>query len=296
MRNNHQATGFLFQMETALWLILLGAAAMVYWPALEYMVDMWRIPLYGGADYSHGPLLPFVSIAALWIHRKAFADASKKTSAWGVALVVVALLLHWIGVRSGFLRLSLVSLLMLLWGSGLALYGGSVARLLLFPVGYLAFCIPLNILDGLSFRLRIMAAILSNGILSGLGVASRRVGTAIHYTAGGSFAFDVADPCSGIRSLLALTALAAAYAYFTQKTARGKWLLFLCAIPIAVVANVARIISVALVAQFWGQDAALHLYHDYSGYIVFGVATLLMMAAGHLIAMSRWGHKTKVIS
>lgn len=274
--------------ESSLWLIVLASATLIYWPALKYMVDMWHVPVYGGVDYSHGPLLPLVSLYTLWCRRDQFRLASKAISFRGISVVAAALALHWIAIRGDLFRLSLVSLLLFLWGCGFALYGAAVARLLLFPVGYLVFCIPLNVLDTFSFQLRIAAAILSNGILNGIGIASQRIGTAIHSAAGGAFAFDVADPCSGIRSLLALTAIAAAYAYFTQDTAWRKWILFLFSAPIAIAANVARIVSIAVVAQVFGQDAALKLYHDYSGYIVFTVAVLLLMLGGRLVSRRPW--------
>jgi exosortase len=271
--------------ESALWATVLAAAAFLYWPALDYMIGMWHVPVYGGTDYSHGPLLPLVSLYALWSRRANFRAVAKAYSLWGVATILFSLLMHWVGMRSGLLRLSLFSLILFLWGCGLSLYGAAVARMLLFPIGYLVFCVPLNILDGLSFKLRIAASVCSNEILNGLGLASHRAGTAIYSTGAGGFAFDVADPCSGIRSLLALMALAAAYAYFTQHSFWRKWALFLCAVPIAIAANVTRIVSIAMVAQVFGQDAAMRIYHDFSGYIVFGAATLFLLGAGRVISV-----------
>jgi exosortase len=104
----------------------------------------------------------------------------------------------------------------------------------------------------------------------------------------------VADPCSGLRSLLAMTALTAVYAYLTQRTLLRKWLLFLASIPLAIVGNMARITTVALVAQAFGEKLALGIYHDYSGYVVFSVAITLMVALGGLLNLdyevmwSRW--------
>ena len=102
--------------------------------------------------------------------------------------------------------------------------------------------------------------------------------------AGGGFNFDVANPCSGIRSLLALTALTAAYAWFSQDKQWKKWTLFLAAVPLAIAGNVFRILTIAIVAHFLGQEAAMGLYHDYSGFIVFSAAVLLMVAFGHLLS------------
>jgi exosortase len=247
------------------------------------MIGMWRLPVFEGADYSHGPFLPLVSAYALWRGRHALLAAPRRRCGWGLALVAVMLAIHWVGARGEFHRLSLVSLIGLLWGGALYLYGPAVARLLAFPIGFLLFCVPLNILDAVSFRLRLIAAALSTETLNGLGIAALRSGSAIYSAAGGRFAFDVADPCSGIRSLLALTALAAAYAHFTQDRVWKFWTLLALSVPIAVLANVARVVTLALVAQAWGVDAAMKLYHDYSGYLVFVVATLLLTSAGGLL-------------
>jgi exosortase len=176
--------------------------------------------------------------------------------------------------------LSLFALIMMSWGIPYYFYGWKVAKLLIFTCAYLIFCIPLNFLDTISFPLRIFAASASTGLLNGLGIEAERTGSAIYSGAGGGFNFDVADPCSGIRSLLAMTALTAVYAYFTQKTLLTKWILFLCAVPLAIIGNMGRITTIALVAQAFGERLAITLYHDYSGYVVFAVAIGFMVAIG----------------
>jgi exosortase len=177
-------------------------------------------------------------------------------------------------------RISLFALILLTWGVPFFLYGWPVAKLLIFPCSYLIFCIPLNFLDAIAFPLRLLATKASVAMLNGLGIAAERSGSAIYSSAGGGFQFDVADPCSGLRSLLAMTALTAVYAYLTQKTLIKKWILFLASVPLAIAGNIARITTVGLVAEAFGQKAALGLYHDYSGYVVFSVAIILMVAFG----------------
>ncbi|MCX7591036.1 MAG: exosortase/archaeosortase family protein, partial [Kiritimatiellae bacterium] len=190
---------------------------------------------------------------------------------------------HWVGVRAQLTRLSLLSLIILLWALPLYLYGLDMARHLVFPCAYLIYCIPLSFLDHLTFPLRLIASAIAAFLLNGLGIETVRKGTAIYTMAAGGFNMEVADPCSGLRSLLAMTALTAVYAYFTQRTSIRKVALFLTAVPVAIVGNVVRIVSTGLVAQGFGRDAALRLYHDFSGYVVFGVSVLLITAAGRLI-------------
>ena len=102
-------------------------------------------------------------------------------------------------------------------------------------------------------------------------------------SASGSFAIDIAEPCSGIRSLFAMMALTAGYAYFTQPTLFRRGLLFALSIPIAIVGNACRILSIAAVAEACSSDFATGFYHDYSGYVVFLVSLLLMVATGGLV-------------
>ncbi len=263
--------------------------------ALMWMVDRWNDD-DGTGDYSHGWLVPFVSAAVIWMKRRELAAAPKSVSAVGLSLVVFALLCHWLGAKAQQTRLSLFGLVLLTWAIPFYFYGWKTAKLLIFPCSYLIFCIPMNFLESITFPLRIFATIISTAMLNGLGIAAERSGSAIYSMAAGGFSFDVADPCSGIRSLLALTALTAVYAYFTQKTLLRKWLLFLSSIPLAIVGNIARIVVVAIVAEAFGEQLALGLFHDYSGYVVFSVAIGLMLGIGALLNMNlqelreRWKH------
>lgn len=250
----------------------------------------------GGADYSHGYLIPFVTLGVLWLKRHDLANAPKSVSQIGLAVIIAALMFHWLGAKAQQTRLSLFSIILLFWGVPFYFYGWQVAKQLIFPCAYLVFCIPLNFLDTISFPLRLFAAAASTTILNGLGIAAERSGSAIYSAAAGGFNFDVADPCSGIRSLLAMTALTAVYAYLTQRTLLKKWILFACAIPLAIIGNMARIATIALVAQAFGEQLALTLYHDYSGYVVFGVAIGCMVAIGSALntnyreAWQQWKH------
>jgi exosortase/archaeosortase family protein len=122
--------------------------------------------------------------------------------------------------------------------------------------------------------------------LEGFGADVIRRGTMIA-AENGSFAIDVAAPCSGLRSLFALMALTAAYAYLSQRTWPRRALLFALSIPIAIAGNVMRILSICLVAAVASSEFATGFYHDYSGYVVFLVAIVLMVSAGEIISRYR---------
>lgn len=259
--------------------------------AFVWMVARWNDKQSFGADYSHGYLIPFVSLAVIWHKREDLKSASKQICQLGLVIIIMALMFHWLGAKMQQTRISLISLIMLIWGIPFYFYGWHVAKILIFPCTYLIFCVPLNFLDGLSGPLQQIATSVAHTLLNGLGIECERVGTQLMSP---YFQLNVEAPCSGLRSLLAMTALTAVYAYYTQKTFTKKWLLFLTSIPIAVAGNIGRIISIALVSIAAGQQFGAGLHHDWSGYVLFSLAISLMIAFGRLLKIdykglfSRW--------
>ena len=233
-------------------------------------------------DYAYGMYLPLASLLAVWLRRREIAAASRRVDWRGASAIVLALALHWLGVLAQQPRISMVGLILLLWGLPLLLYGWDLARWLLFPCTYLLLAIPMNFIDSMTAPLRLFATTASGALLNGFGLHVQRVGAGLFSSAGNSFAFNVAPECSGLHSLLAMTALMAFYAWYSQKTLLKKWLLFLCCIPVAVVANICRIILVVFVAAIAGQDTAMGLWHDYSGYPIFLIGIILMLTLDRL--------------
>jgi exosortase len=247
------------------------------------MVSRWSDKQSFGADYSHGFLIPFVSLGILWSRREEIKLAPKQVCLWGLGVIVMALMFHWLGAKMQQTRISLISLILLLWGIPLYFFGWKLAKILIFPCAYLIFCVPLNFLDALSGPLQMVATSMAHGLLNGLGIECERVGTQLMSP---FFRLNVEAPCSGLRSLLAMTALSAVYAYYTQQSFVAKWLLFLASIPIAVVGNIGRIISIALVSITAGQQFGTGLHHDWSGYVLFALAISLMIGFGKLLQIN----------
>lgn len=246
---------------------------------VTWLLNHWG----GGTNYSHGPLIPFIALGLLWWKRKELLAAEVAPMRSGAWVVTLAMAVYYVGVKAVQPRVVTFSLVVLLYGLALTLGGREVFRATFFPVSFLLLMIPMDFLDNeIGLPLRQFVAYMSTVTLNAMGITTMRVGsgTAIHSSV---FQFDVDDPCSGIRSLMALTTVTAAYAYLTQTAQWKRWVLFASAIPLAVLGNLARVISIALVAQVYGQQAALKMYHDYSGYIVFGVALSAMVAFGVLL-------------
>ena len=167
--------------------------------AFMWMVARWNDTQSFGADYSHGYLIPFVSLAVLWHKKKELKDASKKICQIGLYVIIMALLLHWLGAKMQQTRISLISLDFNTMGCSFYFYGWQVAKILIFPCSYLIFCVPLNFLDALSGPLQMIATTLAFNLLNGLGIECERVGTQLINP---YFQLNVEAPCSGLRSFL----------------------------------------------------------------------------------------------
>ena len=235
-------------------------------------------------DLSYGWYVPVFSLYVLWRERKEILASVGSPSAWGVLLAMPFLFIGYLGTCGIQIRFEILGFVGLLMALPLAFFGVATARRVLFPVLFLLFCMPLHsFLDLITIHLRMFAVSVSYSLLHGCGADIVRQGTMLA-SSSGSFAIDVAEPCSGLRSLFAMMALTAGYGYFTQPTWLRRGALFALSVPIAILGNVVRILLIVVVATTCSPDFATGFYHDYSGYVVFLVAVALMVAAGGLVS------------
>lgn len=247
---------------------------------VRHVPDVFNEPL---EDMSYGWYIPLFSLYVLWQERRKIVESLGKPSVIGLLFVLPSLLVGFLGIRGLQVRFEILGFIGLLFGLTWTFFGRRTVGSAIFPIGFLLFCMPLHsYLDLVTIHLRLLAVSIAAGTLQGCGVEIVRQGTMLASPTG-AFAIDIAEPCSGLRSLFAMMALTAGYAYFTQPTWFRRGLLFALSIPIAILGNVSRIFSIVIVAATCSADFATGFYHDYSGYIVFLVAILLMVATGGLI-------------
>jgi len=261
-----------------------------YWQAMGGAGAVLMIWIVGGsinkdweekAYYWSLMLLPLTMAWQVWALRGHLVGQEEPSTTAGPAVVAVAMTMYYLGVKAVQPRVVVVSGIVLLYGLALSFRGRDVFRLVFFPITFLFLMVPLNFLDDVvGFPLRMFVARISTMALNGMGIEAVQRGSGIISPV---FSFDVADPCSGIRSLMALTTVTAAYAYVTQRAQWKRWILFFCAMPLAVLGNLARVISIALVAQVYGQKTATEVYHEWSGFILFPVALAVMVLIGLLL-------------
>jgi exosortase len=260
----HVITGVLFLL---IFLVL-------FWPAFQWMAQRFDAH---DSFYSHGWLIPFASAWLVWQRRSALRAVARPASFAGLALLVPAILLHlvatwWrLGFVSGFAMVAAV------WGLVWTLWGREVVWALRFPLAFLLFMVPLPgvLLLAISFKMKLLAATLATQVLSVIGIAAQQAGSTIHLP-GVSVIVD--DTCSGLRSLISLIALATLWTALLPPSARRreKLLLVAASIPIALAANMVRILVLVLLSAIYGPQVAQGFIHYGSGFVVFGLALAML--------------------
>ncbi|MBU1043380.1 MAG: exosortase/archaeosortase family protein [Candidatus Omnitrophica bacterium] len=191
----------------------------------------------------------------------------------GVFLVIISLLLFILGWRNDYLFIQTFSLIPLLLGMTCYLYGFKVTRLLLFPILYLLLLVPppLGMLDGITLPMRYGSSVASAMILKALHYPVTREGLLL--TIGGHELY-MGAPCSGFRSLITMFSLGLVYVYFIQGRLLKNLILIFSIIPLALVGNLIRIITLCLITYYYGEKVGQGFFHNFSGIIVFMVMIL----------------------
>jgi exosortase len=249
------------------YVIITALLAVIYYRIADKLIyDWYTIP-----DYSHGFLVPLFSGYLIWDKRKTLSATPVRQTWRGVSLIVFAIILLILGVYGVELFTTRMSFIFLMGGLIWTFFGGKMLRELRFPllVLILAIPIPAIIFNHITFPLQLLASRIASDILPMLGVPVLQEGNVIQLPV---MKLEVAEACSGIRSLMSLFALAVFYGYFLERTTTRRTILALASIPIAVAANVVRIVGTGLCVQYWDPDKALGFFHEFSGWVMFVIS------------------------
>lgn len=259
------------------------AAALYFHIAIKLVRDWYMI-----SDNSHGLLIPFFVAFLIWDRREQLKSIPLQPSWAGISLVVLGLFVLVLGVFGSDSFLSRVSFLVLAGGVVWTLLGRPMLgeTKFIFFVALLAIPLPALILNHITFPLQLLASRMASSLLPLAGVPTFREGNVIHLPV---MDLEVAEACSGIRSLMSLFTVAVIYGYFLEKSVARRVWLALASIPIAVAANAARIFGTGLCVQFWDKDKAMGFFHEFSGWLIF-IVSLCMLYLVHKV-MSLVPHK-----
>jgi exosortase len=251
----------------------------IFGPILYYMVLHWSAV----DDYSHGFLVAPLALYFAWERRLDLQRATIRPSWWGLiplALGSLALMIGRLGVELTAMRTSFVLTLI---GIQILLLGREVFRILAFPLLFLFFMVPLpqSLVNVIAFPLQLIAADFAVETLHLLHIPALREGNIIHLADTQLF---VAEACAGLRSLMALGALAVVFAYFFRKNPIERVIIVASAIPIAIFVNAFRVALTGYLAHRMGSAAAQGLIHQTEGVFTFGLAFGLLLVEAWLLS------------
>ena len=268
------------------WPILLGLLVLyvpTYWMLAH---DLWNTE-----DYAHGPIVLVVTLYLIWQQRTIFLrDASNHKStrvevATGWVLLVFGLLTYAIGRSQDIIIMEVGSQVPVILGALLITLGMLSVRALWFALFFLVFMIPLPgfIVDAVTGPLKQHVSILAEDILYAVGYPIARSGVVLSI---GQYQLLVADACSGLHSIFSLSAMGLLYLYLVaHKSPSRNLILILCIVPIAFLANVARVMLLVLVTYYFGNEAGQGFVHGFAGILLFVVGLLFLFAVDAVLGL-----------
>jgi len=261
------------------WGLLALSCAWLYAPVLAKLVHDWA----NDENYSHGFLIAPLAAWFGWQQRDRLAATPVRPSVLGLAIICGALALVIVGRLGAELFLTRMSLLVMLAGAIVFLHGWRHLRVLTFPLLFLLLMVPLPtiIFNQVAFPLQLFASRVGAAGIQACAVPVLREGNVIVLA---DTTLEVAEACSGIRSLVSLLTLGILYGYFTDPRPWMRTLIALSTVPIAIAANAARVTGTGVLAHYYGAQAANGFFHTFSGWLVFVVAFLLLFVVSRVLA------------
>ena len=279
--------------------LIAAVVAFAYAGVLARLGRFW----WDDENYSHGLLIPFVIGYILWAERGRLASVAERPRVFGGAgLVVAALIMLWVGTAGAELFTQRTSLVLLLVGLVVYFYGWRMVRAVSVPLLLLLLAIPIPVIafNKVAFPLQLFASRCAVWAMRMFDIPVLREGNIIELYPIGSVTtkkLEVVEACSGIRSLMTLVTLAVVFAYFTSPSDEGgkggrrlerfrvlrAVLIVLAAVPIAIITNAARVSGTGILARYYGTQVADGFFHEFSGWVIYVVAFLLLFAFGWLL-------------
>jgi exosortase len=260
--------------------LVCAVTLLVYFPVLTSLVRQWA----SDDNYSHGFLVvPFAAYFG-WMRRRDLAALPLRPHWSGLAVVLGSLALLLAGRLGAELFLARISLVGLIAGAVLYLYGVAHLRVLFFPIAFLLLMVPLPaiVFNQLAFPLQLLASRAGETVLSASGIPVLREGNILVLP---TTTLEVVEACSGIRSLVSLLTLAIILGKLTEPRLWARVVLAGLAVPVAIAANAARVAGTGLAAEWISPRAADGFFHEFSGWVMFVVAFSLLLLAQRVLAL-----------
>jgi exosortase len=259
---------------------MLSSALVLYWPILRDLASDW----YHDANYSHGFLIVPAVVWIIWRDRAALRRLPQRPTASGLFVVLTGLVVLFVGTLGAEWFLTRVSLLIVLVGMTMFLFGTGVTRRLAFPYGLLVLMIPLPaiVFNQIAFPLQLLASRLGVLMLRLGDIPVLREGNVIILS---NTTLEVAEACSGIRSLVSLLTLGVLYGYVSGYGPLRRLFLASLTVPIAIAANAIRVAGAGVTASWYGPVAVEGFLHSFSGWLTFSSSLVMLLAIDRSVSL-----------
>ena len=258
---------------------------LAYFPVWKRLLTFW----IESEDYSHGFLILPISLYILWRKRYTLEQIPKKPSPWGISILGLSLLVYIFSEMAGIFTVASTSMLVTLAGIIVYMQGFGTLRTLSFPLLLLVFMIPIpaQIYSKLTIPLQLFVSDTSAACLYNVGVSLYQEGNVIQIS---GKAFQVVQACSGLRSLVSLLAIGGIYGHFTLKSNALRVILFLAAVPAAIIVNIIRVTVLVAARYYLNMDLTTGAPHTALGGITFFMAFALIVGLKEVLTF--WDVKT----
>lgn len=265
-------------LNKTLFLVAAAVLLLIYLPVIIDLVKDWS----SDGNYSHGFLIPVISGYLLWRKRQELAALDVTPNKLGIFFILAGIILFVVGNGASEYFTVRFSLVVTIFGMTLYFFGNNIIRRAWFEILFLVFMIPIPyvLYYSATFPMQLLASKVTGTILNLIGMPAIRQGNMIHLP---NQSLEVAEACSGMRSMMSLLALGAIYAYMTQKSLLAKVILFVSTIPIAVCGNVFRVFATGIIVYVSDANVTAEPLHSIMGASVFMVAFILLFFFGIIL-------------
>jgi exosortase len=280
MKNTAQILNIppLSRMATAVFLVI--SFAVLYHSVIAKLVHDWATD----DNYSHAFFILPLSLYFVWERRERLSNSELNPHWLGLVFILVSIVTLLVGRLGSELFLTRISILGVIIGAVLYIYGWQHLKAAIFPILFLLLMIPIPaiIFNQITFPMQLIASRFGETSLAMVGVPVLREGNIIQLP---NISLEVVEACSGIRSLISMLTLGIVYGYFVEKRIWMRFGLALMTIPIAILANGFRVAATGVAAHCYGREMAEGFLHTFSGWLIFILAFLMLFIFHRLLRL-----------
>ncbi len=254
-------------------IIFIGIIGIFYFNTFQWLFVSWMNNNY----YSHGFLVPIISIYIIWSMKNELLNTERKQSQTGLIFFISGIILFMIANLYVIRFLSGISLVITIFGTIFYLYGWEFVNKIKFPIFFLLLSIPIPFADILVPTMQTISVISASNLANLIGLPVYREGLMLRLP---ESTFQVAAECSGINSIISLITISIIFAFILEGNIFKKLTIVISSIPLAMTGNIIRITTVLIVGYKYGEDFALRYFHEFSSFVLFIIALIGLFIVG----------------